>query len=703
MKASVSFLSRYLDPPTLSAQEAEHALTLAGFPIDAREALPGGDCRLEVEITSNRGDCLSIIGLAREIAARGGHRLRLPDVPPAPGSPSDPCSGRLVLEVTTPDCPRFTVHIIRNCTIGPSPAWLVRALESVGQRSINNVVDITNFLNFEFGQPCHAFDLARLAGGKLVVRTAREGEALTTLDGKKRSLKADEVVVADAQGAQSLAGVMGGQDSEVTAATRDIAFEVATWNPVAVRRAARRHQLRTDASHRFERLVDPRTLDLPARRGAALIAELTKGTLCAGMLDSATVPAAPLREVQFRPTRCRALLGIDVSDQDMAALLERIGIATRAAGAAPVPRLACTIPAWRPDLTREVDLVEEVARLRGFDAIPIHPRMTVQVRGPQVSESADVELARVLTAQGFFETVTFSFITPAQAAPFLAPSLALLAVADDRRKSDGTLRPSTIPSLLACCKKNQDSAVTGGIRLFETASVFADPAGPRQAASGQLPLEPRTLALIMDVPGAAKGKPGTVDQRQLAVRILRGAIESAVHALGGGSASVELRPCDPPISAFEAGATAQVILNGAAIGHLGPIAAPTQRLFDLDLPIVAAELTLAPLLALFPPRSRVAALPAFPAIERDLSLDLSESVSWSAIRGTVLGARLDKLEGVAFVGTYRGKPLPPGKKAVTLRLSFRDASRTLRREEVDPQMATLVATAKQALGAELRA
>ncbi len=736
MKASVSFLNRYLEPPTLSAQEAEDALTLAGFPIDSKEPLAGGDSRLEVETTSNRGDCLCMIGLAREISARGRHKLNLPAFESRISNlESGPCSDHLTLEVTTPDCPRFTVHIIRNCTVAPSPAWLVQALESVGQRSINNVVDITNFLNFEFGQPCHAFDLAKLAGKRLIVRRARDGEPLTTLDGKKRSLKSDEIVVADSDRAQSLAGVIGGADSEVSASTKDIALEVATWDPVAIRRAARRHQVKTDAGHRFERYVDPRTLDLPARRAAALIAELTKGSLCSGMLDSSSAPSEPLREITLRPSRVNTLLGITIPDAEISSLLQRLEIKVSPSG----PSLLCTIPPFRPDLTREVDLIEEVARLKGFDAIPIHPRMSLQVRGPQPSESAYSTLAAALTAQGFFETVTFSFIPPKDAAPFLAPGLTALAVADDRRASDGALRPSTIPSLLACRKKNQDSGaqVAGGIRLYETASVFADPTSGQQpkANSQRPPSEHRTLALLMDLPGVTKGKPGSIDERQHAIRILRGALESAAHTLGGASATIDLVPltrgssasqCSSPTSpgssaapsplesrilnlespfpALDPSASAQVLLNNSPIGWLGLISPSTQKLFDLSIPAAAAEIDLAPLLALYPPKGgRVEPLPAFPAIERDLSLVVDESISWSGIRSLVAAAKLDKLESLSFVGAYRGKQLGPAKKSLTLRLSFRDPSRTLRHEEVDPQMTTLIAKAKSELQAELRA
>lgn len=693
MKAAVSWLNRYLRPAGLTAQEVEAVLTDAGFPIDAREDLPAGDARLEVEVTSNRGDCLSHIGLAREIAAKTGRALALPEIaaPATAGRASD----FLNLQNTVPDaCPRFTVHIIRGVKVGPGPEWLARALEAVGQRPINNIVDITNYLNFEFGQPCHAFDLAKLAGGSLVVRYAREGEALTTLDGKKRTLKADEVVVADAQRAQSLAGVIGGGDSEVSASTRDVVLEVATWDPVAVRRAARRHGVRTDASHRFERGVDARTIDLPARRAAALIAQLGGGALAEGMLDQGR-PLLPPREIALRTQRCRDLLGLAIEDSTIAELLGRLEIKPRPTGPGTI---ACTVPAWRPDLEREVDLIEEVARIRGLDAIPVHPRVAVQVRGPQESERAVREIGAILAGLGFYETVTFGFVTPKQAEPFMPAGLSAVAVDDDRRKHEGTLRPSVIPSLLACRKKNQDGGVevAGGIRLYETGAAFAQDAG-RQT------VERRVLALSMDVPGVGKGKPGTVEERQTGLRVLRGAVESIARAMAGPEAALTIRAGGEHLPALDPAAAAEVLLGGRRIGWLGLIGAGTQRQFDLAAPVVAAELELQALVAAFPPRSLAHPLPAFPAIERDVSLVVDEGVRWDDVRELVESSQPDRLVGVEFVGTYRGKQIGPGKKSVTLRLRFRDPNRTLRHEEVDPQVDSFVARAGERLGAAVRA
>lgn len=697
MKASVRWINRYLEPGDLATEQIDQILTFAGFPIDAREDLPGGDARLEVEITSNRGDCLSHIGLAREVAAVTGRKLKLPDIPERLGG-GPAVSSALKLENTAPEaCPRFTARVIRGVKVGPSPAWLREALEAVGQRSINNVVDVTNYLNFEFGQPCHVFDLAKLAGARLVVRWAKEGEPLVTLDGKKRTLRADELVVADAERAQSLAGVIGGGESEVSDATTDVVLEVATWDPVTVRRAARRHGVRTDASHRFERIVDPRTIGPAAARAAALIVEVAGGTVCDGVLDEgpAAGGSAERREIPFRPDRCRALMGVEYTDEEMAQRMAALEIEVER----DADRWRCRVPAFRPDLEREVDLIEEVARTAGLDRVPIHERLGVAVKSPQAEERAARELALLLTGLGFFETVTFSFVRPQHAVAFVGPGLRVVSVDDERRAHEPALRPSLLPSLLSCRRANQDGGASqeGGIRLFETAATFAERDEP-----GRRNVERRRLALLMDVPGVAPGKAGGIEERQQGVRLIRGVVEAAVRAMAGAAATLGVEPGAEAAPGYEPEAWGEVMLDGQPLGRLGLVSTDAQRLFGIDVPMVAAELDLATLLAGYPPRATVTALPAFPAIERDLSLIVDEQVPWRRVREVVAAAKPDKLEDVRFVGTYRGKQTGPGKKSVTLRMLFRDPTRTLRHEEVDPQVESVIAVAREQLGATLR-
>lgn len=737
MKISLRWLNEYLSSP-VTPDQAEHALTFAGFPIESTTAveLPGGgkDVLLDVEVTSNRGDVLSHVGVARELVAlSGGSRgFKPPSADavftwsPTPSPAAGPAVTGDVLAHAAVDnrvaavCPLFTARVIKGVKVGPSPKWLVEALAAVGQRSINNVVDVTNFVALELGQPTHVFDMARLgknAAGKpeLIIRTAVKGERLRLLDGKTITLAGDEVVVADPSGGErgravSLAGVMGGAETEVTEATTDVLLEAATWDPVAVRRAARRFGIRTDASYRFERTVDPRTIDGAARRAAGLIARLAGGTLVSGAINAG--PSRPANTpIRLRPARCGAMLGAEVPRGRIVEILRALEIEVQDLGR-PGEGLLCTAPAFRPDLTREIDLIEEVARVHGLDKLPVHEKVAVRVSPPQRSESAMRELSRVLTGAGFYEALTFTFVGTKQAKPFLPGELQTIEVCDERRKADPVLRPSALPSLLACRRANQDGGVAGdgngGVRLFETSAVFAQRPPTAKGAHGQA-VENRNLALLADAVLPEGGK--AFERKQAAVRLIRGTVEAAVRALGGQAAIERLvfEPAELPMTAYDAAARGVVRLGDKALGVFGVIAELVQREYDLAAPVVAAEIGLDPLVALYPPRPSVRTLPQFPSIERDLSLVVSEGTAWAAIDSLVRKAResgaLPLMDDYWFVTTFRGQQLGAGKKSVTFRMRFRDPAdqRTLRHEEVDPQVNGLVERAKTTLAAVLRA
>ncbi|MGE3108480.1 MAG: phenylalanine--tRNA ligase subunit beta [Phycisphaerales bacterium] len=735
MKTSVRWLNTYLSPPGVDAAEAERVLTHAGFPIESSEAVGTGDTMLDVEITSNRGDCISHIGLAREIAAGTGRSLVYPATPASVISGDDPrapeqagaaggIGGVVSLRNTVPDvCGLFTARVIRGVKVGPSPQWMVDALASVGQRSINNIVDITNYVMFEYGQPSHVFDLRALRGGpqkQVIVRYAHANEPLTLLDGKKIELRENELVVADGEafgGAISLAGIMGGLGSQVTGPTTDVLLEAATWDPATIRRAARRLGIRTDASHRFERNVDPRTIDAAGRRAAGLILELggPGATLVPGVLQ-AGAPRQPLTRVSMRLSRCRSIIGYDAAPEEVTRALtgHEIGVAHAGAG----DTLGCTIPAHRPDLGREIDVIEEVARTLGLERVPILEKIPVRIAEPQISERASRELSRALTAHGFYEAVTFSFVSPQDAEPFCPVGLSLMNLCDERRKADPALRPSILPSLLACRRANQDGGAQarGGVRLFEVASVFAQDQATGAGATGRSARaghrESRVLSLLADavaLSGDASIK--ALDVKQAAVRVVRGALESAVNTLGGASAAIDLIRGPVPAAGFDPAACAEVRLvvrsgasagQSARIGTIGVIAPAVQKRYDLQHPVVGAEVDVGALLALFPPRTLVQMLPAFPGIHRDLSFVVPESVSWSRIDSVIGDAGLARLVGREFVTTFRGAQVGAGKKSVTVRLEFRDPGRTLRHEEVDPQISSLVSLAGERLGATLR-
>ncbi|MDX2145934.1 MAG: phenylalanine--tRNA ligase subunit beta [Planctomycetota bacterium] len=748
MHASVRWLNSLVRPldaasHPLTSQAIQAALMGAGFPIESVQPLPDGDELLDVEVTSNRGDVLSHVGMAREIAAKCGLALVHPasavDLPPE----HDPIQSSVRLDNRQPDvCPLFTLRVIRGVRVGPSPDWLVRALASVGQRSINNVVDVTNYINFELGHPSHVFDLAKLAGRELIVRYATQGESLLTLDGRKRVLASDELVVADAERAQSLAGVIGGGESEVGPDTVDIALEVATWDPVTIRRAARRHQIRTDASHRFERWVDAHGLESASRRAAALMVQVAGGKLQKGVLTEGRPLAEPLH-VTLRPERCAAMLGLEsdsglrpdlvrsLTPERIASTLEKLEF--RAMGTGIAGGVVFRVPTFRPDIKREIDLIEEVGRTLGLDAVPTRERISIRVQPAQEREKRVRTLAATLTSLGFYETVTFSFLTPEQgqaALGELAPPASLpgsattppagqvpsiVNVDDERRGGEPTLRPSLLPSLIACRKVNQDGQVRtpAGVRLFEIASTFAQVLEAPGSTKPGLTIERPRLALLADVPGNPDSPKRTTDEKRLGVRLMRGVVESCVRAIAG-EARLVVERCSPGSSFWEPGALARCLVAspassgskpsaaGTTLGVFGLISTASLAGAGLEIPVVAAELDLMSLLELGVVRKPISTLPAFPSIERDVSFVLPEATPWANVHATLAGAPAPQLEDIEFVGVFRGKQIGPGKKSVTVRFRFRDPSRTLRHEEIDPAVENMVGAMRANLSAEVR-
>ena len=701
MDISLNWLNRYL-APGVSADDADHLLTEAGFPLEGRTALENGDVVLDVEVTSNRGDCLSHVGCAREIAAAAianpRQTLKMPEVSePKTGAP---IGTDVTLENRTHEgCPLFMARLIRGVKVGPSPEWLRTAIESLGGKSVNNVVDITNYITFELGNPCHVYDLNKLAGGTLIVRYAERGEKVKTLYEGTRELVETDLVVADENQPQMLAGVIGGYDSQVNEQTTDVVFEMATWDPVTVRTTARRLNIRTDAVYRFERGIDPRTIEGALARAVGLICEVSGGEVADGTLSE----GAPLPEpttISLRPSRCARVLGVETDAAHIAELLTPLEIGCEVRGEDEV---ACTISPHRSrDLTREIDLIEEVARTRTLAVVPTIEKIAVQAPHPNERERAERLIASVLTGQGFYETVTFSFTSPERAALFCPEGTEVVAVDDDRRKAEPTLRPSVLASLLQCRKANQDARnhVPGGVRLFETAAVF----GQNQQKQST---EVRSLALAMDASGGAGGggkvKPEDV---QHGLRVLRGAIDRVVQACFGPGATTRVESAEPTSPGWAPGAFGAVYVDAGGaetlLGRIGVVSDEAMRAFDLDAPLVAAELSLKALTDAYPPKTLAHALPRFPGVERDVSLVLDETVAWARVDALVAGAGLDRFVGHELVGVFRGKQLGSGKKSVTVRLHFRDPDRTLRHEEVDPQVERFTSLAGSELGAEIR-
>ncbi len=678
MKTSLAWLNSYLDKP-ITADQAEPLLTDVGFPFDGCDELTlstgATDTLMDVEVTSNRSDCLSHLGLAREVVAASGLSL----VPPEIELPSD--TGVAIGDLTSVEsnerglCPLYTARVITGVKIGPSPKWLVERVEGAGLRSVNNVVDITNFVLLELGQPLHAFDMGKLAGRKIIVRRAQGGELFTAIDGSKHKLTGKMLVIADAEKPVAIAGVMGGLDSEVTNETTDILLESAIFDPLSVRSTSRALKLGSDSSFRFERGVDPVGVDRASRRAAKLIVELAGGTLAEGVIRIGDDEPAPAK-VSMRVSRCVALLGIDLDAEHICGSLDRLGLTPQVDG----DIVTCTIPTYRLDLKREVDLIEEVGRLYGYDNLAVHSRIELEVRPKQNEVVARQELGRVLAAHGYHETITPSLLTEEHAKAFCPDSLEPMALAGEARRKDRFLRPSLLASLLNCRKHNQDRG-NEGVRLFEVAGTWGD----RDGKTSQV----TSLATLTDAPDPHEG-----------FRNARGAIEELTQMLGGDDVAKTL--AFEPVDDARYQPAARVMLHGEECGRIGVLCDAFQHRFGLQAPVVLMEVDYAPFAANFPPNRTVGNLPRFPGIERDLSIVVDEAVTWRQVEKCVVDADPKMLEDLQFVTIFRGKQIGKGKKSLSLRMRFRNPDATLRHDEVDPQVNAVVEKLKSGVGAELR-
>lgn len=689
MRASLRWLNSLLDSP-VTLEEAAERLTLAGFPVEHWETTDDGDTALEVELTSNRGDCLSHLGLAREIAATTGRRA----IDPASDAPqfiTEHLSRRSAsagpttapsLTVSNEDhlaCPVYSAHVIRGVRVVPSPDWMQSRLRAIGQVPRNILVDATNYVLFELGQPTHVFDLRTLAGPAIVVRRARAGETLLPIGegAAPVTLRASDLVIADAATPVAVAGVKGGAPTAVTDATTDIVVEAATFDPRAVRSASRGLGLASDSSFRFERGVEAAQVGRAAARLVQLIL-----THAGGMLDgpphSAGAAIAPPRTVSLRVARCSALLGSAITADDIVRFLAPLGLQPRIDGATVV----CQIPPERIDLTREVDLIEEVARLRGLDAVPTHQRITIRTHAPEPVVQATRAAKDLLAGLGYLETVTHTLVTERAAASHVATADGLLRVEDERALAP-ILRPSLLASLLEVLATNTDRAGERPL-LFEVARQFQ--------LDGATHREPVTLALL---------HPSSVGERDGAscYRALRGSVERVVRAIVGANAVIEEE--SSPAAGYSPSATISV--DGRVIGRIGLVGRGALKAAGVDGPVAAAELEFLESVRAFPPEVRVRALPTFPASDRDLSLVVPLSVRWRAIHAHVTALGLANLEAADFVTTFCGAQIGAGRKSVTMRLKFRAPDRTLKREEVDAETARATESLRSALGAEVRA
>lgn len=671
MIVSWNWLKEYVDLD-LPATDVERRLMLAGLNHEGTEVV-GDDLAIDLEVTSNRPDCLGHIGVAREGAVLFGKALKLPAAnPPTSTTPATDLS-RVTLH--SPQlCPRYTARVIRGVKIKASPQWMVDRLRTIGIASINNVVDVTNYVLMECGQPLHAFDLGRLDGREIIVREARPGEQFLAINHKTYALETGMCVIADRSRAVGLGGVMGGADTEVGLATTDVLMEAAEFDPVSIRNTARRLNLHSDSSYRFERGLDPEGVDWASRRACELILDLAGGELAAGVIDVGRRPV--LREpIVLRLSQLERILGISVPPETVRQILTALGTKVQTADANQIEVIP---PGWRRDLAREIDLVEEVARIHGYDAIPedVHVPMAASARTNRDRVLANVRAALVgagmdeaLTLSAVEEPISEAFSPWTEAAALQSPTPIL-------RRAD-RLRRSLIPSLLLARRTNE-AVGNPPVELFEIARIYL----PRK---NELPQEEVLLAL------SSGGD---------FLRV-KGIIEVILTALKTPLV-LEITAFEHPL--LQAGRAVELRLAGERLGYLGEVSAAGLKQFELRRATTVAEVRVAMLeqIARLIPQS--ADLSPYPAVVRDFNLVVDETVAWGALERTLRASAGPILEQVEYLDTYRDdNRLGRGKKSLLFSLVLRGRESTLTSADADRVSDEVLDRCQREHGARLRA
>jgi phenylalanyl-tRNA synthetase beta chain len=715
MNISYNWL-RELTGARLTAGELRERLTMAGLEVEAVHEATGGDFVLEIAVLSNRPDLLSHLGVAREVCTMTGGEVLWPEMSAARAEGST--ESFTSVEVQALDlCPRFTARVVRGVRIAPSPAWLVARLQVVGQRSINNVADITNYVMLELGQPLHAFDLEKLNERRLVVRRAHAGERLTTLDGVERELDAEMLVIADALRPVAIAGVMGGAETEISDTTQDVLIEAAHFAPASVRRTSRALNLQTEASDRFERGVDYDGQLRAQARAAALITELAGGTATDDTIDVYPQPSAPVI-VPLRFSRVRELTGLDVPTPDSIRILGALGIkpsgenggspAVETSGERAVQQGAAGTmseraefisPSWRTDLRLEEDLVEEVGRHFGYDKVSDTLPASNVAGEHRAHEVRSRAARRALNACGFDEALSYSFINAEHDNQFellhglvgrADESSSFVTLSNPIIEGASRMRPTLLPGLLESVRHNFNHG-TRDVRLFEMGRVFA-----ANAEMGGQPREIEACALVATGVATEEGNAGAA--RELDFYDLKGALEAATDAMH--IASLEF--ATTRATHLREGQAAQILLAGRPVGTLGKLADEVAAAYKFKQSVYVAEVDFTALLASSESGVRYTPLARFPSVMRDLSLVADRRVSFAELRRAVVELNLEQVRRVVLVYVYEGERVAEGQRSVTLRLEYRADDRTLRDEEVDALHSRIVSTLEEKFGAQLK-
>jgi phenylalanyl-tRNA synthetase beta chain len=672
MKISYNWLKDYCKHD-LSVEKLAESLTNAGLVVDTVNPVEDDFC-LEVEVTSNRPDCLGFIGVAREVAAIVRGKLDIPDV-----SYDDTNGGNIndITGVTIEDnelCQRYTARIIKDVKIGPSPEWLQRKISSVGLRPVNNIVDITNYVLMESGQPLHAFDSDKLSEGKIIVRRATKGETMEAIDGSKCMLSDEMLVIADSQKPVAIAGIMGGKETEVSDATRNILLESAFFDPRSVRRTSRKLGLMSDSSYRFERRVDPECVDWASRRAVKMILEIAGGQAAEGVIDQNYMEDNKV-SVTLKMSRLDGLLGLQVEKDTAKEILEHLQFRI---SAETKDGFSVDVPSFRGDVYREIDLIEEVARIHGYDKIPVKSSIGVKLTQDNQFDKITEKTKNVISGLGFNEVITDSIVGDSQNRHgAIWSETGSLKILNPIRQDEDLLRKALVHNLLRVKKHNQNYGVEK-TDIYELSKVYL-PKG-----DDQLPEEKECLCIL--------GEDGYL--------ALKGVIEAILSHL---NIADSLESVHFDFGLFSSGKSAELRLGDSVLGFIGELSKEVIGDYDFRSKPCVAELDFDILIDKTNLESSYRKIPSFPVVTRDFAVVSDEAVAWAEIKGCIESLKIDYVDDIEFFDVYRGKQIEKGRKSIAFRIIFRADDKTLKSEEVDILQEKILVNLNNSLGISLRA
>lgn len=674
----------------MPAERLAELLTMSGLSVASVKSL-GGDHIFEIEVTSNRPDWLSVVGVAREVAAITGRKLKVPSSvvrrPLSAKKQSPNPQPQTPVSIKVEDkklCPAYTARVIRNVKVGESPEWLKAKIEAMGLRPVNNIVDITNFCLFETGEPMHAFDLDTLSGREIIVRKAKKGEKIVTIDGTERPLDGSCLVIADHDNPAAIAGVMGSLQTEVTHKTRNILLEAASFDPISVRRTARKLGVSTESSYRFERRVDPANILYSSDRASLLIKEIAGGEISELFKVGNLIPKK--RSVGLRYSKLNDILGVDIPEAKVKKILNSLGINTKATGKLSIK---AEIPAFRNDIENEIDLIEEAARVYGYDKVPRSvPRLVEQLIRLPFEVIVERRIREALVRMGLDEIITYSLLAKKNIPAEDTTGKNTVEIINPLSSEQEIMRTSLIPGLLNTIARNINRK-TKDLKLFELGNVYL---GTEKEDNFS---EKRTLSIGIT---GHEFRGWAAETRAFDFFSLKGIVESLFGALGIDSYSIKYGK-DGRLSPQ---ASAVIELDNQPIGYLGEVSGDLLDEFEIKDKVYASEISIEPIFRKVILARRFRELAKYPSVFRDISIVVDSDIANAEILESIRSNGKPLLKNAGLIDRYTGKPVQEGKISLTYRLEYQDLARTLEEKDVSPVHSTILTALESKFGAKLR-